>query len=66
MNKETPIRPWRVAVVQNSAGADRERNLARIEEMIRPAPAADLIALPEVFAQRGGDADYRRESEPVQ
>ncbi|MFH1476782.1 MAG: carbon-nitrogen hydrolase family protein [Verrucomicrobiota bacterium] len=58
-----PQRPLRVVLVQNSAGADVERSLAGIERRLRRAPACDLIALPEVFAIRGRDADYRAAAE---
>ncbi|MDD5677621.1 MAG: carbon-nitrogen hydrolase family protein [Kiritimatiellae bacterium] len=57
------MRPLRVFLLQNSAGADVERNLAGIERRLRRAPACDLIALPEVFAVRGLDADYRAAAE---
>jgi nitrilase len=54
-----------VAVIQTEAGRDTARNLARIRELAAAAPEADLIALPEVFAFRGGDADYRARGEPI-
>jgi predicted amidohydrolase len=62
-NSIMPQRPLRVVLLQNSAGADVERNLAGIERRLRRAPACDLIALPEVFAIRGEDADYRAAAE---
>jgi predicted amidohydrolase len=55
--------PLRVVLVQNSAGADAERNLAGIELRLRRVPACDLIALSEVFAIRGEDANYRAAAE---
>ena len=58
-----PRRPLRVMLVQNNAGADVERNLAAIERRFRRLPACDLVALPEVFAIRGRDADYRAVAE---
>ncbi len=57
------IRPLRIVLVQNSAGVDVERNLTGIERRLRRAPSCDLIALPEVFAIRGNDADYRAAAE---
>ena len=62
-NSVMPRRPLRVILVQNSAGADVERNLAGIERRLRRAPACDLMALPEVFAIRGNDTDYRAAAE---
>lgn len=56
-------RPLRVVLVQNSAGADVGRNMAGIERQLRRAPKCDLIVLPEVFAIRGEDADYRAAAE---
>jgi len=57
------MRPLKIALFQNSAGADVERNLAAMERRILRAPACDLIALPEVFAIRGEDTDYRAVAE---
>ena len=37
--------------------------MAAIERRLRRAPACDLIAMPEVFAIRGNDADYRAAAE---
>jgi predicted amidohydrolase len=54
-----------VAVVQNAAGAETEANLAGIERLLRDIRHCDLIALPEVFAFRGSERDYRRKAEPV-
>jgi nitrilase len=53
----------RIILLQNSAGADVERNLAGIERRLRRTPACDLIALPEVFTIRGNDADYHAAAE---
>ncbi|MCX6992327.1 MAG: carbon-nitrogen hydrolase family protein [Kiritimatiellaeota bacterium] len=58
-----PQRALRVILIQNSAGADVEANLVRIEARMHKAPTCDLIALPEVFAIRGADADYRAVAE---
>jgi predicted amidohydrolase len=57
------VRPLKIVLFQNSAGADVERNMAAVEWRLRRAPACDLIALPEVFAIRGEDADYRAVAE---
>ena len=60
-----PSKPLRVALVQTSAGLDVAANLSRIAKLLTTVPKADVIALPEVFALRGGHADYRRHAEPV-
>ena len=57
------VRPLKIVLLQNSAGVDVEANLVRIEMRLRKAPRCDLIALPEVFAIRGDDADYRAAAE---
>ncbi len=58
-----PQRPLRVVLVQNSAGANVAQNLAGIERQLGRVRACDLIALPEVFAVRGADADYHSAAE---
>lgn len=58
-----PTQKLTVTLVQNSAGRDIARNLARIERLLDGAPPGDLIALPEVFALRGADGDYRLAAE---
>ena len=58
-----PRRPLRVVLVQNSAGADVAQNLASLERRLGRVRSGDLIALPEVFAVRGSDADYRAAAE---
>ncbi len=63
IRKTNPATALRIILLQNSAGADVERNLAGIARLLRRAPACDLIALPEVFAIRGNDADYRAAAE---
>ena len=55
----------KIALLQTNAGPDSEVNLARVERLVGNVPAVDLIALPEVFALRGSDADYRAKSEPI-
>jgi predicted amidohydrolase len=42
-----------------------ERNLERIEALLADVDAVDVIALPEVFAFRGNEAEYRRIAEGV-
>lgn len=68
MNTDDPIpsAPLTVSIVQNSAGRDIARNLADVERLLSDSPKADLIALPEVFALRGSDDDYRAVAETVQ
>lgn len=53
------MKDLRVAIVQTSAGTDCVHNMQRVEELVRSADECDLVALPEVFACRGGDEDYR-------
>ena len=59
------LKTLRIALVQVDAGPDIEANLAKVERLVHAAPAVDLIALPEVFALRGSDEDYRSKSEPI-
>ncbi|MBU0714645.1 MAG: carbon-nitrogen hydrolase family protein [Verrucomicrobia bacterium] len=63
IRETNPATVLRIILLQNSAGTDVERNLAGIERRFRCAPKCDLIALPEVFAIRGNDADYRAVAE---
>lgn len=51
--------------MQNNAGADIERNLTRLEKVIAGVSVCDLIALPEVFALRGTDGNYRAHAQPT-
>lgn len=60
-----PREPLRVALIQNSAGTDPNANLAWIERQVNLLSDLDLVALPEVFAMRGSDADYRQAAEPL-
>lgn len=60
-----PIQPLTVTVVQNSADGEVARNLERIEALLRGQPVGDLLALPEVFAIRGRDEDYRARAESL-
>ena len=52
----------RAAAVQMDSDADRQRNLANAESLVRAAVAdgATLVALPERFDVRGEPADYER------
>jgi len=60
-----PKRPLKVAVVQVNAGNNPERNLGRIERLIARVQTCDLIALPEVFALRGSNEDYRMHAQSL-
>lgn len=60
-----PGRPLAVTVVQNSAGSNASGNLARIERRLAQCPPGDLLALPEVFAVRGREEDYRARAEKL-
>ncbi len=53
------MQPLRIAVVQNAAGRDLDANLGALDAQMPAAGTSDVIALPEVFALRGADADYR-------
>lgn len=63
MKTIAPNKKLLVTVVQNSAGRDLRRNLERIEQLLAKTPESDLVAMPEVFALRGSDADYRQAAE---
>ena len=58
----------RAAAVQLVSTADRDRNLAQAEALVRAAAAdgATLVALPERFDVRGDPADYERLAEPLE
>ena len=58
----------RAAAVQLNSTADRDRNLAQAEALVRAAAAdgATLVALPERFDVRGEPADYERAAEPLE
>jgi predicted amidohydrolase len=58
----------RAAAVQLDSTADRDRNLAQAEALVRAAAedGASLIALPERFDVRGEPADYERAAEPLE
>jgi predicted amidohydrolase len=52
-------------LVQLNSGLDADRNVGRAEDLIRDLAPVDLIALPEVFALRGDDADYQASAQPL-
>ncbi|MEA2442072.1 MAG: deaminated glutathione amidase [Thermoleophilaceae bacterium] len=58
----------RAAAVQLNSNADRHRNLAAAEALVRAAAAdgATLVALPERFDLRGTLEDYERGAEPLE
>ena len=58
----------RAAAVQLNSTADRDRNLAKAEALVRAAvdDGARLVALPERFDVRGEPADYERAAEPLE
>ena len=49
----------RVTLVQVNAGRDIQANLGRMKQLLAGIGTTDLIALPEVFAVRGSNDDYR-------
>ncbi len=55
----------RVTVVQLAAGQDLESNLTRLKHVLSGIGATDIIALPEVFAIRGSDQDYRANAQAL-
>jgi deaminated glutathione amidase len=58
----------RAAAVQLNSTADRQRNLATADALVRAAAAdgASLVALPERFDLRGTPEDYERAAEPLE
>jgi predicted amidohydrolase len=58
----------RAAAVQLNSNADRHRNLASAEALVRAAAAdgAALVALPERFDLRGTPDDYERGAQPLE
>jgi predicted amidohydrolase len=59
------MNPLSVTLVQVDSGPVPGPNLKRIRKLVSQAVEPDLIALPEVFAVRGGHADYLAAAEPV-
>ena len=60
-----PKAPLRVTLVQNAASASQQTNLDWIEQQLPQRAETDLIVLPEVFAFRGSDEEYRAAAEPL-
>jgi predicted amidohydrolase len=58
----------RAAAIQLNSDADRDRNLASAEALVRAAAAdgATFVALPERFDLRGDEHDYARAAEPLE
>ncbi len=65
MQSSFPTAPLRVTLVQNQAGDNRLANLAWIEQALPSDLATDLIVLPELFACRGSDEQYRAQAEAL-
>jgi deaminated glutathione amidase len=61
----SPSTKLRVSVLQISAGNDVSANIGRLKQLVSRLEASDLIALPEVFAVRGSDQDYRSSAQPL-
>jgi len=59
------MKPLRTAVIQNSATADMDANLERLDSVLSLCEGADLVALPEVFALRGSSRRYRENAQPL-
>lgn len=55
----------RITLVQLAAGQDVETNLGRLKQVLHGIGTTDVIALPEVFAIRGSDQDYRKSAQPL-
>ena len=65
LNPSLPPSALNVRVIQNSAGKDIGHNLQKLDKLLENSTALDLIALPEVFAFRGCDDDYRQNAELI-
>lgn len=61
-----PSNRLRVTLVQISAGRDVQGNLNRLKNLLAGIGVTDLIALPEIFAIRGSDQDYRDNAEKLE
>lgn len=55
----TSLNHLQVTLVQIAAGRDVQANLGRLKQLLSRIGTTDLIALPEVFAIRGSDQEYR-------
>jgi len=60
-----PSNHLRITLVQIDAGRDVQTNLTRTKHLLAGIGATDVIALPEVFAIRGSDDDYRSTASPL-
>lgn len=54
-----------IAVVQMAAGDEVGENLESLKGFVKGLSGVDLVALPEVFAFRGSESDYREIAEPL-
>ena len=61
----SPANHLKITLVQVDAGRDVQSNLTRIKQLLSGIGTTDLIALPEVFAIRGSDEDYRNHATPL-
>lgn len=61
-----PSNHLRVTLVQISAGRDVQGNLNRLKNLLTGIGVTDVIALPEIFAIRGSDQDYRDNAEKME
>jgi predicted amidohydrolase len=61
----TPANHLRITLVQVDAGRDVQDNQARLKQLLSRIGPTDVIALPEVFAVRGSDEDYRNSATPL-
>ena len=60
-----PSNHLRITLVQVDAGRDVQANLTRTKQLLSKVGSTDVIALPEVFAIRGSDEDYRSNATPL-
>ncbi len=60
-----PSNHLKVTLVQVDAGRNVQANLIRTKQLLSGIGATDVIALPEVFAVRGSDEDYRTNAAPL-
>ena len=60
-----PPKPLTVTLVQNAAAQNMANNLAALDKTLDRIEPSDLIALPEVFAIRGTNEDYRRHAQAL-
>jgi predicted amidohydrolase len=60
-----PLNHLKITLVQVDAGRDVEANLIRTKALLTGIGTSDLIALPEVFAIRGSDEEFRAQAAPL-